>query len=78
MPFLILLLALFAFSGPGAAQPRAEMELAKDLLRGMQAKSIRESREYCGMIGVDAKGRYVVRAGLKMLRWGRNECVKAL
>ena len=45
---------------PAAAQPKAEVELARRLLSDMQARSIRESREFCGMIGVDDRGRYVV------------------
>lgn len=44
----------------GHAQPEAEVELARKLLYDMQEQSIRESREFCGMIGVDVEGRYVV------------------
>ena len=60
MPLLILIFALLASPVLGVAQPSAEMALARELLSDMQARSIRESREFCGMIGVDDQGRYVV------------------
>ncbi|MEM8730723.1 MAG: DUF4329 domain-containing protein [Pseudomonadota bacterium] len=57
---LIALLTWLALPALGAAQPSSEMKLARDLLSDMQERSIRESREFCGMIGVDRDGRYVV------------------
>ena len=57
---VLALLLLAALSAPAMAQPAAEQALARSLLRDMQARSIRESREFCGMIGIDASGRYVV------------------
>ena len=57
---VLALLLLAALSTPAMAQPAAEQALARSLLRDMQARSIRESREFCGMIGIDASGRYVV------------------
>lgn len=40
-------------------QTQAEIAFATDLFNGLQAQSITEKREYCGLIGVDAAGRYV-------------------
>lgn len=42
------------------AQPASEVALAKKLLRELQPKSIQQSREFCGMIGVNADGAYVI------------------
>ncbi len=57
---LIIIALLLLAPWPAFAQPAAEQTLARSLLRDMQARSIRESREFCGMIGIDASGRYVV------------------
>ena len=56
----LLLILLFLLPTAATAQPADEVALAKRLLRDMQERSIRESREFCGMIGFDAEGRYVV------------------
>lgn len=57
---LIVIALLLLAPWPALSQPAAEQALARSLLRDMQARSIRESREFCGMIGIDANGRYVV------------------
>lgn len=57
---LLTMLACLAWPVTAMAQPRGETDLARELLHDMQARSIRESREFCGMIGIDAQGRYVV------------------
>ncbi|WP_420857514.1 DUF4329 domain-containing protein [Marivivens marinus] len=38
------------------AQDLAEMELARETLRALQAPSFAKRREYCGFIGYDARG----------------------
>ena len=56
------LLLMFVLCLPAVlqAQPADEMALAKKMLRELQPRSVRESREFCGMIGIDDQGRYVV------------------
>lgn len=59
--FVLLTLPALALAPTTAqAQPKAEVELARELLYDMQEKSIREGREFCGMIGIDVEGHYVV------------------
>lgn len=53
-----LCLSVALVSGPGLARDTAaEVALAKEVLRALQAKSIRRNREYCGYLGYDAEGR---------------------
>ena len=57
---ILTLLAALIIAGPATAQSRAEQDLAKELLRDLQAQSIRGNREFCGVIGRDGAGRLVV------------------
>jgi len=68
---LILFLAAVFLASVATAQSRAEQELAKETLRGLQAQSIQSNREYCGVIGKDAAGRLVVS---QVMRGGRARC----
>ena len=69
---LVLLLVLF-LSGTGlsAGPIEQEMALAKDTLRALQAQSIQNNREYCGLIGRDPQGRLVV---TEAVRGNRARC----
>lgn len=55
-----LLILLMILPAGLAAQTATETALARKMLRELQTRSIQESREFCGMIGVDADGNYVV------------------
>lgn len=57
---LFCLMSGLLVAGPAAAQSTQEREIAREVLSGLQEKSIRQSREFCGMIGKDAFGRFVV------------------
>ncbi|GGX48167.1 hypothetical protein GCM10007385_14990 [Tateyamaria omphalii] len=54
------------------AQTEAEIAFAADLFNGLQAQSIDEGREYCGLIGVDADGAYVATTAR---RGGKATCL---
>lgn len=47
---MISLVLLVAFSLPAAAQDAREMAAARDILYDLQPLSIRENREYCGVL----------------------------
>ena len=53
-------------------QTQAEVAFATDLFNGVQAQSITERREYCGLIGVDATGQYVATPAR---RGGKSSCL---
>lgn len=69
---LALYLALF-LSGTGlsAGPLEQEMALAKQILTELQEQSIRDNREYCGLIGRDLQGRLVV---TEAVRGSRARC----
>ena len=48
-----------ALAAPAAAQDGAEVALVKQLFARINPVSIRENREYCGYLGLDAAGRLV-------------------
>lgn len=50
MRFLVLLAALGSLAMPALAQDAREMEAARKILYDLQALSIRENREYCGVL----------------------------
>ncbi|WP_299772299.1 DUF4329 domain-containing protein [uncultured Tateyamaria sp.] len=56
-------------------QTEAEIAFAADLFNGLQAQSIDEGREYCGLIGVDASGSYVATTAR---RGGTSTCLPPL
>lgn len=59
---VLFLTAALTFAGlapVAAAQSAEEQTLAKRLLHGLQAASIRSSREYCGLIGRRSDGQLV-------------------
>lgn len=41
------------------AQTQAEISFVKSLFEDIQGPSIREAREYCGLVGIDTYGRWV-------------------
>lgn len=53
-------------------QTEAEIAFAADLFNWLQAQSIDEGREYCGLIGVDANGSYVATTAR---RGGSSSCL---
>ena len=83
--FALALLALAACDAPDPvavaeivmaprplAQTEAEIAFATDLFNGLQGQSITEGREYCGLIGVDAAGRFVATPAR---RGGKSSCL---
>lgn len=44
---------------PASAQVKEELEVARRILTELQAPSFAMRREYCGYIGINAKGKYV-------------------
>jgi Domain of unknown function (DUF4329) len=54
-----ILFATALFTTPVFAQQAQEVALAKSVLNALQPASIRQNREYCGYIGVDATGALV-------------------
>lgn len=69
---LALLFVLF-FSGTGlsAGPLEQEMALARQVLTDLQEQSIRDNREYCGLIGRDPQGRLVA---TEAVRGSRARC----
>ena len=52
-------LAVMVLAGPLAAQDTAEVALVKSVFAAVNPVSIRQNREFCGYIGLDAAGRLV-------------------
>ena len=50
------MIAATGFAGPLAAQDTAEVELIRRIFAEIQPVSIREKREYCGYVGINAQG----------------------
>lgn len=66
LPALVLLAACatvdpasIQMSPRPVAQTQGEVDFVKSLFADIQGPSIRESREYCGLIGLDASGAFV-------------------
>lgn len=60
MRWMLFFLFLFLGVGTVSAQSRAEQDLAKQILRDLQERSVQGNREFCGVIGKDSSGRLVV------------------
>ncbi len=68
MRFALLVVLFLSGTGLSAGPLEREMALAKQTLSDLQARSIRENREYCGLIGRDPQGRLVVTEAVRGTR----------
>ena len=71
MRFVLLLVLILSGTSLPAGSLDQEMALAKETLRALQAQSIQNNREYCGLIGRDPQGRLVV---TEAVRGNRARC----